>query len=132
MGKQGFVCASSRPTTFSIREEKIGRIHSVEGKKHTTQRVRPMICKSRQTKMVTNPVRVDSRQARMGVSGVRSAVKGERPVMLKVFLEEEIFGATTAPNVLTGVHYVGQEVTLTAFQSPIVLSPTVGKSFPKF
>merc|ERR1712080_550232 len=103
-------------------EERIGRIHSVDLK--TKQNIHPILCKARQIKVVSKPIR-------MNVSSCRAA-KGEPTPTLKVQFKDDmgyydgnlIDECSLGKKCLVqGVHHVGREVTLTGFYSPILLSP---------
>merc|ERR1711962_62154 len=108
-----------KTSSFRLREEPIGRIHSYD--LATVQNVRPVHCRARKIKVNTTPIR-------MNVSGCR-ANRGEPTAMMKVeFKESDIYPSSEDHNEgrklsVKGVHYVGKEVTLTGFHSPILLSP---------
>ena len=120
------VYLAHRQSTVRVREEPIGRIHSVD--LMTIQNVRPVHCRAQKVKVNATPIR-------MNVSGCR-ANRGEPTAMMKVqFKCEEDFTQEDRNEgrklSVKGVHYVGKEVTLTGFHSPILLSPK-GRSEGQF
>lgn len=112
------VYLAPRQSTVRVREEPIGRIHSFD--LATIQNVRPVHCRAHKVNVITKPIR-------MNVSGCR-ANRGEPTAVMKVEFKCDESQSDVDRNEgrkcqVKGVHYVGKEVTLTGFHSPILLSP---------
>ena len=102
-----FIC---KRTSYRARQEQIGKIASIESRELPKPRIRSLQMSVKSARCTAQRHGLDYK-----------IQKGPPPVTLVVHFKHKEESKKT-PTVLDRTHFIGKELTLTAFQAPIMLS----------